>query len=151
MFIYIIFMCYFCVISARLPFQTLSVSKSPDSTNNVPTKKRKVISPLEEFKSNKITKTENIDQVELDVCQESDSDSDVALLSSDTEDLSELEKSKTSINDEKIRKPESPTTPTTPKSDKDAKMKLKILTPKQLEKRQEIDRKKEERARMKKV
>lgn len=280
-FIHILYILY--VISARLPFQTLSASKSPNSTNNVPNKKkRKVASPLAEFKNSKIIKyakenstksisedkeeeTEEkpdtdsecveiiLDQDKKDLEQSSEqdhekikkidiipkrsslkkkklheksqkksgsltkffmkadneptsdiihdtnphtskneqdcqntlvlegesevpsnlqsvespsphasqvneekvnvlddsnispeSDSDVAVFS-DTEVQSELDKSRTSINEEKIRKP------TTPKSDKDAKMKTKKLTPKQLEKRQEIVKKKEERARLRMV
>lgn len=264
------------VISARLPFQTLSVSKSPNSTNNVPNKKRKVVSPLEELKSSKIIKftkensvkdtseeqedaeekpdtdrecielisdqeekyleqssdEEHANKEKIDTtpkrsslkksktleksqkksgaltkfltkvdseptsslvhdsdlhksenekdCQNisvheeesgspllntsqvneeiedikiversntyQDSDSDVAVLSSDTEAQSELDKSKSSINEEKVTKL---ATPTTPKSNKEDKMKLKKLTPKQLEKKQEVARRKEEKAKLK--
>lgn len=265
-------------ISAQLPFQTLSASKSPNSTNNVPNKKRKVASPLEGLKDSKIIKyaKENSakntseekeeveeksdtdsecielisDQGEKDLEQSSDdekkmkidttpkrnsvtknktleksqkkfgaltkflmkadseptssspksknesdyqniyvheenseicsnlqslesplhvscvskemdkvnvienpnicqeSDSDIAILSSDDEVPSELDKSRTSINEEKIS---TSATPATPKSDKDEKMKFKKLTPKQLEKRQETAKRKEEKAKLKMV
>ncbi|XP_032683554.1 chromatin assembly factor 1 subunit A-B [Odontomachus brunneus] len=263
---------------AQLPFQTLSASKSPNSTNNMPNKKRKVVSPLEEIKNSKMIKyaKENSakdiseekekveeksdtdsecielisDQEEKDLEQSSEqndeektkietpkrnfikknktlkksqkksgaltkfltkadseptstslksrtqeldcqntsreengeiplslqslesplhmshvskemnqvnvienpnisqeSDSDIAILSSDDEAPSELDKSITSINEEKTIK--SPI-PTTPKSgDKDEKIKFKKLTPKQLEKRQEIAKRKEEKAKLK--
>ncbi|XP_050452579.1 chromatin assembly factor 1 subunit A-B [Cataglyphis hispanica] len=78
-------------------------------------------------------------------CQKSDCD--ITILSSDNEDLSELDKSTLNEgeNEEIINKP---ATPVTPKTDKIAK-KIK-LTPKQLEKRQEIARKREEKLRLKK-
>lgn len=44
-----------------------------------------------------------------------------------------------------------PATPVTPKSDKDMKDKFKKLTPKQLERRQEIARRKEEKRKLKMV
>lgn len=77
-----------------------------------------------------------------------DSESDITMLSSDTEAQSELDMSKTSISEEKMIKTE---TPVTPKSDKEAKYKLKKLTPRQIEKKQEIIRKKEEKAKIKMV
>nr|XP_012230666.1 PREDICTED: chromatin assembly factor 1 subunit A-B [Linepithema humile] len=85
-------------------------------------------------------------------CQELDSDT--AILSSDNETASELDKTISSRNEETTSKstPTTPTTPTTPKSSKTSKNmkeKIKKLTPKQLEKRQEIAKRKEEKLRLK--
>lgn len=75
------------------------------------------------------------------------SDCDITILSSDNEDLNELDKSTLSENEEITNKP---VTPVTSKTDK-ANKKIIKLTPKQLEKRKEIARKKEEKLRLKKV
>lgn len=75
-----------------------------------------------------------------------ESDCDITILSSDNEVSSELDKSISNINKETE---ESITL--TPKSDKNAKNKTKKLTPKQLEKRQEIARRKEEKLKLKMV
>lgn len=74
-------------------------------------------------------------------------DCDITILSSDNEDLSELDKSTLSGNEEITSKS---VTPVTPKTDK-ANKKIIKLTPKQLEKRKEIARRKEEKLRLKKV
>ncbi|KYM95572.1 Chromatin assembly factor 1 subunit A-B [Cyphomyrmex costatus] len=76
-----------------------------------------------------------------------ETDCDITILSSDNEALSELDKSISSIN-KATDKPTSPVTPTTPKTDKD-KNQIKKLTPKQLQRRQEIVKKKEEKQRLK--
>lgn len=76
------------------------------------------------------------------------SDCDVTILSSDNEDLSELDKSTLSGNEERTSKP---VTPVTPKSNKVANKKTIKLTPKQLEKREEIAKRREEKSRLKKV
>lgn len=80
------------------------------------------------------------------LCQKADCD--VTILSSD-EDLSELDKSTLSGNEEIITS--NPVTPVTPKTNKVANKKIIKLTPKQLEKREEIARRKEEKLRLKKV
>ncbi|GAB1861716.1 Chromatin assembly factor 1 subunit A [Camponotus japonicus] len=79
------------------------------------------------------------------LCQKADCD--VTILSSD-EDLSELDKSTLSGNEEIITS--NPVTPVTPKTNKVANKKIIKLTPKQLEKREEIARRKEEKLRLKK-
>ncbi|XP_071643741.1 uncharacterized protein [Temnothorax longispinosus] len=73
-----------------------------------------------------------------------ETDCNITILSSDNEASSELDKSISSTSKEITDKP---TTPVTPKTDKD--MKNKKLTPKQLEKRKEIVRRKEEKQRLK--
>lgn len=78
--------------------------------------------------------------------QESDCD---IVLSSDNETSSELNKSM--LNRSKETETGKPVTPVTPKTDKDTKNKIKKLTPKQLEKRKEIARKKEEKLKLKMV
>lgn len=78
-------------------------------------------------------------------CSLQESDCDITLLSSD-EAASELDKSISSINQETTDKP---ATPVTPKIDKAKK--TKSLTPKQLEKKREIARKKEEKQKLKLV
>lgn len=80
------------------------------------------------------------------LCQKPDCD--VTILSSD-EDLSELDKSILSGNEEIITSKS--VTPVTPKTNKVANKKTIKLTPKQLEKREEIARRKEEKLRLKKV
>lgn len=72
-----------------------------------------------------------------------ESDCDITILSSDNE----IDKSISSTNKETDK----PATPVTPKSDKDMKDKFKKLTPKQLERRQEIARRKEEKRKLKMV
>lgn len=71
-----------------------------------------------------------------------ESDCDITILSSDNETSSELDKS--ILNKSK----ETTEIPVTPKTDKDTKNKIKKLTPKQLEKRREIARKKEEKLKL---
>ncbi|RLU19046.1 hypothetical protein DMN91_009404 [Ooceraea biroi] len=73
-------------------------------------------------------------------------DSDVAVLSSDNENPSELDGSTLSRNEET----EESAVPVTPKSDKHVMKTLKRLTPKQLEKREEIARRKEEKLKLRK-
>ncbi|XP_070166024.1 chromatin assembly factor 1 subunit A-B isoform X2 [Polyergus mexicanus] len=76
-------------------------------------------------------------------------DCDITILSSDNEDSSELDKS--TLNEEGNEEITNKlATPITPKTDKTANKKIIKLTPKQLEKRQEIARKKEEKLRLKK-
>jgi len=77
-----------------------------------------------------------------------ESDCDITILSSDNETSSELDKSISNRNKEIT---DGPATPVNPKTDKDIKEKIKRLTPKQLEKRQEIARRKEEKKRLKMV
>lgn len=72
-----------------------------------------------------------------------ESDCDITILSSDNE----IDKPILSTNKETDK----PATPVTPKSDKDMKDKFKKLTPKQLERRQEIARRKEEKRKLKMV
>lgn len=74
-----------------------------------------------------------------------ESDCDITILSSDNEISSELDKSNTN------KETTGESIALTPKSDKDAKNKTKKLTPKQLEKRQEIARRKEEKLKLKMV
>ncbi|XP_014483317.1 PREDICTED: chromatin assembly factor 1 subunit A-A-like [Dinoponera quadriceps] len=110
-----------------------------------------ICSSLQPLKSSSLHTSEASEETENAIVKEGpnicpESDSDIAVLSSDTETQSELDKSRTSINEEKIRQS---AIPTTPKSDKDTKMKVKKLTPKQLEKKREIAKKREERARLK--
>jgi len=77
-----------------------------------------------------------------------ESDCDITILSSDNETSSELDKSISNKNKETTDRP---ATPVNSKTDKDIKEKIKRLTPKQLEKRQEIARRKEEKKRLKMV
>lgn len=74
-----------------------------------------------------------------------ESDCDITILSSDNEISSELDKSMSNTNKETTGE----SIALTSKSDKDAKNKTKKLTPKQLEKRQEIARRKEEKLKLK--
>lgn len=80
------------------------------------------------------------------LCQ--DFDSDIAILSSDNETTNELDKTISSRNEETTRQS---TIPTTPKTPKNMEKKIKKLTPKQLEKRQEIAKRKEEKLRLREV
>lgn len=75
------------------------------------------------------------------------SDREITILSSDDEMPSMLNQSTSSINEET----KSPATFVTSTSDKDAKNKSKLLTPKQLEKRRETTRRKEEKLKLKMV
>lgn len=77
-----------------------------------------------------------------------ETDCDITTLSSDNEASSELDQS---ISNRSKEMTDKPATPVTPKSDKDTKNKIKKLTPKQLEKKQEIARRKEEKRRLKMV
>lgn len=62
---------YRLVISAQLPFQTLTSTKSsPNSTNSVPNKKRKVTSPLVGSKTSKIFKVAKNDCCDQDIVEE---------------------------------------------------------------------------------
>ncbi|KAL6258530.1 hypothetical protein P5V15_010487 [Pogonomyrmex californicus] len=70
---------------------------------------------------------------------------DITNLSSDSETLSELDKSTLNENKEATE----PTTPVTPKSNKDMKNKIKKLTPKQIEKKEAIAKRKEEKLKLK--
>ncbi|XP_011873816.1 PREDICTED: chromatin assembly factor 1 subunit A-B [Vollenhovia emeryi] len=73
-----------------------------------------------------------------------ESDCDITMLSSDNETSSELDKSVTSKETT-----DKSATSVTPKTNKEAKSKIKTLTPKQLEKRREIARRKEEKLKLK--
>jgi len=73
---------------------------------------------------------------------------DITILSSDNEASSELDTSISNRNKEPDKRPASPVTP---KTDKDIKNKIKKLTPKQLQKRQEIIKRKEEKQKLKMV
>lgn len=85
------------------------------------------------------------DDTNRSLCEELDSD--VAILfSSDNEMSNELDKTIESENEEITSKP---TTPKTPKTSANMKNKIKKLTPKQLEKRKEIAKRKEEKLRLK--
>lgn len=109
--------------------EILSSSQSPESSLHT--------SCVNEEMDNIVTEDPNI-------CQDSDSD----IVSLNNEATSELDKSRTSISEESSGKP---AIPTTPKSNKDEKIMSKKLTPRQLEKRQEIARKREEKAKLKMV
>lgn len=78
-----------------------------------------------------------------------ESDCDITIVSSDNEASSELNKSISNRSNES--ETDKPASPVTPKTDKDTKNKIKKLTPKQLEKRQEIARRKEEKLKLKMV
>lgn len=77
-----------------------------------------------------------------------ESDCDINILSSDNEASSELDRS---ISNKSKETPEKSVTPVTPKTDKETKNKIKKLTPKQLEKRQEMAKRKEEKLKLKMV
>lgn len=107
-----------------------------------------------QFSSSELQNTsQNMSLSETDVCVANkdadsslrESDCDITILSSDNEASSELDKSVSSRDKET---PGNPTTPVTPKSDRDSQNKIKKLTPKQLEKRKEIARRKEEKQRL---
>lgn len=88
---------------------------------------------------------DHVDDKDVDPLQESDCD--ITVLSSDNEASSELDKSISSRDKEGT---DGPATPVTPKTDKDKKS-IKKLTPKQLAKKQETTKRKEERQRLKMV
>lgn len=94
----------------------------------------------------KLDDTNITDDANQSLCQELDSD--VALSSSDNETASELDKTTSDKNKEINSKS---TTPKTPKTSKNMKEGIKKLTPKQLEKRKEIAKRKEEKLRLKEV
>lgn len=77
-----------------------------------------------------------------------ESDCDITILSSDNEASSELDKSLSNISKET---PDKSAIPVTPKTNKEMINKIKKLTPKQLEKKQEIAKRKEEKLKLKMV
>lgn len=99
------------------------------------------------FNSSELQSTSQLNETDNHVTSK-DADlqeSDCDILSSDNETSSELDKS---ILNRSKETPDKSATPVTPKTDKETKNKIKKLTPKQLEKKQEMAKRKEEKLKL---